>query len=88
MTVSRPFLGSVWLYVSWFQQRASDCGYKLDSMLHITTVKENNYCEIIYRSWVRIPATPFLRFIIMDSALRITMVELKLVVILSVLFNI
>lgn len=72
------------MYVCWFPQRASDYGYKLGNTLVITMGKENNYCEMIYRSWVRIPITSFLCFIILDNAILITTVELKIVMILFV----
>lgn len=50
MMVVCLLLGSVWLYVSWFPQQTCDHGYKVGKALLITMSKEDNRCEIIYRS--------------------------------------
>lgn len=51
MTVARPLLGSMWLYLCWFRQRVCGHVYKLGSMLLITTSRENNCCEIYIDHW-------------------------------------
>lgn len=46
--VARPLLGSVWLYEYRLPQRACDRGYKLDSVILITTDEGDNRYEIIH----------------------------------------